>query len=281
MERGFNVNEAMIILYSHLAKENLAWLFQVAGYNISEERVEQGLAVIRPFKVSGFVSYEGKQKGTVYVCALNESVWSSIWSRAYIPNVSELPCNITADDGSYLITVLTGKYYFAAFMDINGNSKPDSTEPIGIAINKKYPEEANLIEVSKDISNVNITLYDVDLSVSYVRIIPENREAIVIATVVNLGGPFAENFKVSLYVKETEVASETISLYFNETKYVKFRIALEAGTYEIKVTVDPDNIIPENNEENNNYMILMKTILYWRLLPQLPQRQQCSRQPFQ
>jgi len=47
MERGFNVNETMIILYSHLAKENLAWLFQVAGYNISEERAGQGLAVIR------------------------------------------------------------------------------------------------------------------------------------------------------------------------------------------------------------------------------------------
>jgi len=257
MERGFNVNEAMIILYSHLAKENLAWLFQVAGYNISEERVEQGLALIRPLKVSGFVSYEGKQKGTIYVCAFNESVWSSIWSGAYIPNVSELPCNITADDRSYLIMVPTGKYYFAAFTDVNGNSKPDSAEPIGIAINKKYPEDANLIEVSKDISNVNLTLYDVDLNVSDVRIILENREVIVIATVVNLGGSFAENFKVSLYVNETEVASETISLYFNETKYVEFRGAPEAGTYNIKVTVDPDNIIPESNEENNNYTTML------------------------
>jgi len=79
----------------------------------------------------------------------------------------------------------------------------------------------------------------------------------VIATVVNLGGSFAENFKVSLYVNETEVASETISLYFNETKYVEFRGAPEAGTYKIKVTVDPDNIIPESNEENNNYTTML------------------------
>ena len=67
----------------------------------------------------------------------------------------------------------------------------------------------------------------------------------------------AENFKVSLYVNETEVASEMILLYFNETKYVEFRGAPEAGTYNIKVTVDPDNIIPESNEENNNYTTML------------------------
>jgi len=46
MDKGFDLNETMIILYSYLARENLAWLFQIAGYNVSEETVEKGLAVI-------------------------------------------------------------------------------------------------------------------------------------------------------------------------------------------------------------------------------------------
>jgi hypothetical protein len=46
MRKGFNVNETMIILYSYLAKENLAWLFQLAGYNVSENTVNSGLIII-------------------------------------------------------------------------------------------------------------------------------------------------------------------------------------------------------------------------------------------
>jgi len=46
MVRGFGVNETMITLYSYLARENLASLFQIAGYNVSEERVNEGLKLI-------------------------------------------------------------------------------------------------------------------------------------------------------------------------------------------------------------------------------------------
>ena len=46
VNRGFNVNETMITLYSYLAEENLARLFQIAGYNVSEERINEGLKLI-------------------------------------------------------------------------------------------------------------------------------------------------------------------------------------------------------------------------------------------
>jgi len=46
MRKGFNVNETMITLYSYLAEENLAWLFQLAGYNVSDEKVNEGLKLI-------------------------------------------------------------------------------------------------------------------------------------------------------------------------------------------------------------------------------------------
>jgi hypothetical protein len=44
--KGYNINETMIILYSYLAMTNLAWLFQMAGYAISEERVNLGLRLV-------------------------------------------------------------------------------------------------------------------------------------------------------------------------------------------------------------------------------------------
>jgi hypothetical protein len=43
---GFNVNETMITLYSYLARQNLAWLFQMAGYSVSESRINNGLKLI-------------------------------------------------------------------------------------------------------------------------------------------------------------------------------------------------------------------------------------------
>jgi hypothetical protein len=46
VNRGFNVNEIMITLYSYLAGENLARLFQIAGYNVSEERINEGLKLV-------------------------------------------------------------------------------------------------------------------------------------------------------------------------------------------------------------------------------------------
>jgi hypothetical protein len=45
MRKGFSVNETMITLYSYLAEENLARLFQLAGYNVSEDTVQSGLII--------------------------------------------------------------------------------------------------------------------------------------------------------------------------------------------------------------------------------------------
>jgi hypothetical protein len=44
--KGFNTNETMITLYSYLAGENLVWLFQLAGYNVSEDRINEGLKLV-------------------------------------------------------------------------------------------------------------------------------------------------------------------------------------------------------------------------------------------
>jgi hypothetical protein len=204
---------------------------------------------MKTFNVSGFVSYTGKQTGEIWVCAIIN------------PSKQQPPFKCSAVSGNaYNLELPAGNYYIGAFMDVNGNLHPDSAEPIGFAIEKKYPESADQIEVSRDISNVNITLYDVDLAIGGVKVSPEKPAAGIPITisvaVVNLGGSFAENFNVSLLVNGSEVESKSISLYFNETKYVEFvSPRLDAGVYSIKIAVDPDEAVNESDESNNEYFL--------------------------
>jgi hypothetical protein len=200
------------------------------------------------FSVRGFIGYGGRQNGTIYVAAFER--------------FGEPPINHTtaAAGGNYSLKVPAGSYYFAAFMDVNGNGSPDSAEPIGFAINKKYPSEADLLTIDGSRDNVNITLYDVDLTVSEVKIFPERpvegQLMTLNATIRNLGGSFAKGFNVSLFVNKTLVDVRTISLHFNETKHVEFSgPAPRAGAYEVMVVVDPENAVPESNEENNKYVL--------------------------
>jgi len=199
------------------------------------------------FSVRGFIGYGGRQNGTIYVLAFER--------------FGEPPVNATvAAGGNYSLTVPAGSYYFAAFMDVNGNGGIDSAEPIGFAINKKYPSEADLLTIDGSRDNVNITLYDVDLTVSEVKIFPERpvegQLVTLNATIRNLGGSFAKSFNVSLFVNKTLVDVKTISLYFNETKHVEFSgPAPRAGAYEVMIAVDPENAVPESNEENNKYVL--------------------------
>ena len=238
-----------------------------AGNSIST-KVIRGFYVSPPppappkFNVSGYVTYGGNQRGTIYVVALNQSGGS--------------PVNATqaGADGKYTLTVPAGSYYFAAFMDVNGDKKPSSAEPIGFAINKKYPNEADLLTINKDTENVNITLYDVDLTVSEVKVSPEQptagRPLSLNATIRNLGGSFAENFKVSLLVNNTQVDAKTISLYWDETKFVEFKGTPNAGTYAVKLVVDSDNTIPESNEGNNEYVLTVRVLPPSPTLADLP-----------
>jgi hypothetical protein len=51
LTKGFSVNETHVALYSYLAKQNLAWLFQ-PSLDISEERIAQALSISQELKVS-------------------------------------------------------------------------------------------------------------------------------------------------------------------------------------------------------------------------------------
>jgi hypothetical protein len=53
----------MITLYSYLAGENLARLFQIAGYNVSEERINEGLKLIAVAVTTGVEGYVKDEAG--------------------------------------------------------------------------------------------------------------------------------------------------------------------------------------------------------------------------
>ena len=73
------------------------------------------------------------------------------------------------------------------------------------------------------------------------------------ASVENLGNITATNVPVSLYINGNLTRNTTIPLLnVNEVITVSFQVALtDGGPTEVKVVVDPENIIPEFNESNN------------------------------
>jgi len=83
----------------------------------------------------------------------------------------------------------------------------------------------------------------------------------VVATIENLGGSFAEVFDVVLSVNGVPVGVKTTSLYFNEVKHLEFSgLAPSAGTYEVAVVVDPEDVVPESDEENNRYELSIEVL---------------------
>ena len=47
LREGFSINETHVALYSYLARQNLAWLFQSSLPDVSEERIAQAFAILQ------------------------------------------------------------------------------------------------------------------------------------------------------------------------------------------------------------------------------------------
>jgi hypothetical protein len=57
---GFDQNETYVILYSHVANENLAWLYRSGGISITDQRVEQGLQLLASQTIDHAIPVEGE-----------------------------------------------------------------------------------------------------------------------------------------------------------------------------------------------------------------------------
>jgi hypothetical protein len=43
---GFNIDESIAVIYSNLTRQNLGWLFRLAGVQVSDARIDQGLKLV-------------------------------------------------------------------------------------------------------------------------------------------------------------------------------------------------------------------------------------------
>jgi hypothetical protein len=92
LEDGFSENETIAILYSSLAKENLAWLFQLAGFDITEQRVSQGLSLFMTQIIDHVLGVDGK---IFHVITQSNSTVSNL-----VLDQSQIVFNISGDSGT-------------------------------------------------------------------------------------------------------------------------------------------------------------------------------------
>jgi hypothetical protein len=90
-DAGFNENETIAVLYSFLAKENLAWLFQLVGLDVSEQRVIEGLSLIETNIIDHIVQVDGR---AFHVVTESNSTVSNL-----VLDQSQIEFNISGDSG--------------------------------------------------------------------------------------------------------------------------------------------------------------------------------------
>jgi hypothetical protein len=89
---GFNANETIAVLYSFLAKDNLAWLFQLVGLDISEQRVTEGSSLIETNIIDHVVQVDGR---VFQIVTESNSTVSNL-----VLDQSQLKFNISGDSGA-------------------------------------------------------------------------------------------------------------------------------------------------------------------------------------
>ena len=91
-------------------------------------------------------------------------------------------------------------------------------------------------------------------SVSYSPVSPIAGQQVTInLTISNNGNADAKAFNVSMFVNGTKVADQRLEgLNVSSSQLITFKwTPTAAGTYEIKIVVDPENAVDESNETNN------------------------------
>jgi hypothetical protein len=121
----------------------------------------------------------------------------------------------------------------------------------------------NLIEEGSEDNNIafnSITVRDApdlmirEQDIGFSNPEPEEGEEIdILAMVHNTDTGIAENFNVLIYMDDTSnvISLETMSLGSDNTKLLIVPWVAVGGNHTISVSLDPENIIEETNEENN------------------------------
>jgi len=131
-----------------------------------------------------------------------------------------------------------------------------SFDPDTLTLNISTSFSQSSLEVGDHTVDLTYSLATPDLTVKSIKTgsLIEGQETTVNVTIANVGGAdVTQQFKVYLYANSSAVGSTTVaSLAAHAETLVSFKwTPSSAGSYTLQAVVDPDNVIKEANEANN------------------------------
>lgn len=162
VDNSYTINNLMTgsyILFAYLDvnRDGLPWITEPLGFITDfitvidgEDTPDQDITLMdaesHTGSISGKISYNGSKTGPVSVIA----VAAGPTLTPYVPTV------IDAADSNYQISKLAkGKYAVIAYMDVNGDSRPNATEPMGY-----FEDKFVYVSEGTDTPDIQITLSD-------------------------------------------------------------------------------------------------------------------------
>ncbi|MFA5415133.1 MAG: PKD domain-containing protein, partial [Methanoregula sp.] len=114
----------------------------------------------KPNMLNGTIFYSGNENAPVYVYLFNQTPAPGV-----IPFKTK---NLTyyGTPIKYGFTAGNGTFWVMSYMDINGNHTPDANEPWGFAINRTSQQGPDPIQVTGNVTGLDMTLFEPQLYIS-------------------------------------------------------------------------------------------------------------------
>jgi hypothetical protein len=109
---------------------------------------------------------------------------------------------------------------------------------------------------------------------------PVEEEKIIVNAKIHVGNIEAKNVLVSFLVDGIYIENKTVSISPSSIVDVSFNWTTEKGKHEIKIVLDPDNLIEEVNEENNEANKFLKVRVFKLKILALPMRWNSDQESF-
>jgi len=108
----------------------------------------------KPHMLNGTIYYSGRENASIYVYLFNQTPAPGV-----IPFKTK---NLTyfGTPIKYGFTAGNGTFWVMSYMDINGNHTPDANEPWGFAINRTSQQGPDPIQVTGNVTGLDITLFE-------------------------------------------------------------------------------------------------------------------------
>jgi len=143
------------------AASNVSGIWQYYTENNMLAILEQVDQPVSPsLLVNGTIYYSGTQNAPVYVYLFNQTP---------APGVQPFKTKNLTYSGTpikYGFTAGNGTFWVMAYMDLNGNHTPDANEPWGFAINRTRQQGPDPVQVTGNVSGLDVTLFEPQLYIS-------------------------------------------------------------------------------------------------------------------